>query len=40
MTTIIKNIQLMGQNPGDQMAKDAIVTMSMNTGIPVGPGYR
>ena len=39
MTKIIKNIQLMGRNPGDKMAKDTIVTMSMNTGIPVGPGY-
>ena len=37
---VIKNVQLMGRNPGDKMAKDAIVTMSMSTDIPVGPGYR
>ena len=36
---VIKNVQLMCWNPGDKMAKDAIVTMSTNTGIPVGSGY-
>ena len=40
MTIVIKNIQLMSWNPGDKMAKDAIVTMSTNTGIPVELGYR
>ena len=40
MTMVMKNIQLMGQNLSDKMAKDAIVTMGMSTDIPVGPGYR
>ena len=40
MTMVIKNVQLMGWNPSNKMAKDTIVTMSMSTDIPVGLGYR